>query len=139
MKITIKNFQKKIPINPKRIIKTILKILSSEGIKKTGEINICFVNDKRIKEFNKRYLGKNSPTDVLTFDLTDSEDLNRMFSDIIVSTDAAIRNARIFKTTPPYELYLYVSHAVLHLLGYNDRTQKQKTLMQKKEKEYVNT
>ena len=38
MKITIKNFQKKIPINPKRIKNTILRVLSLEAIKKSGEI-----------------------------------------------------------------------------------------------------
>ena len=63
----------------------------------------------------------------------------QMFADIVISTDTAIRNAKIFKTTQLNELYLYVVHGVLHLLGYDDRTQKQRQIMQKKEKEYVDT
>ena len=139
VKTIIKNFQKKIPINPKRIKKTILKVLSQEGAKLSGEITICFVNDKKIQEFNLKYRHKNRPTDVLAFDILESKESGQMFADIVISTDTAIRNAKIFKTTQLNELYLYVVHGVLHLLGYDDRTQKQRQIMQKKEKEYVDT
>ncbi|MFH1458118.1 MAG: rRNA maturation RNase YbeY [Candidatus Omnitrophota bacterium] len=93
--------------------------------KKSGEITVCFVNDKKIKELNLRYLQKNEPTDVLAFDS----------GDIVVSTDAAIRNAKIFETERLYELYLYIIHGVLHLSGYDDKTPKLKKKMDKKTKE----
>ena len=156
MKIIIKNLQKKIPIHPKRIKETILKTLSLKGIKKSGEITVCFVSDKRIKELNLRYLGKNFPTDVITFDYTKNPECSNFLSnssgsrrvtpekklhsgeeilaDIVVSTDTAVSNARIFKTSPSDELYLYVIHGTLHLLGYNDQTPKQKQIMRSKEK-----
>jgi len=133
VKITIKNFQKKIPINPKRIKKTILNVLSLEGIKKTGEISLCFVNDKKIKELNLRYSHKNIPTDVLAFNLLGSTDTVSMFADIVISTDTAFRNAVIFKTSPSYELYLYVVHGLLHLLGYDDQRKKDRIIMRRKE------
>ena len=136
MQITIKSFQKKIPVYPKRIKKTILKILSKEGLKKSGAITVCFVNERKIKKLNLKYHNKNAPTDVLTFDLSDKKNL---LADIVVSTNAAIQNAKSFKTTPFYELNLYVIHGILHLLGYDDCTQKQRQLMHRKEREYVNT
>ncbi len=139
MKIIIKNFQKKVPINLKRIKKTILKILSLECTKKSGEITVCFVNDKKIKELNLKYRHKNTPTDVLVFDILESKNSNHIFADIVISTDTAIRNARIFKTTKFYELNLYLIHGTLHLLGYDDHGLKQRQLMRQKEKEYVNT
>jgi probable rRNA maturation factor len=132
VKIIIKNFQKKIPINPKRIKQAILRVLSREGAKKSGEITICFVNDKKIKELNLRFLHKNRPTDVLVFDMQAS-------ADIVISTDTAVRNARIFKTNRFYELHLYLVHGLLHLLGYDDSNRKQIQLMRRKEREYVNT
>src|SRR4030042_1370702 len=116
VKITIINSPKKIPINPRRIKKAILKVLSSEGLRKSGEITICFVGDEKIKGFNKKYRGQNYPTDVLAFDTSGPIDRGRIFADIMVSVDTAIRNAEIFKTTPLYELYLYVIHGFLHLL-----------------------
>ena len=136
VQITIKSFQKKIPVYPKRIKKTILKILSKEGLKKSGAITVCFVNERKIKKLNLKYHNKNAPTDVLTFDLSDKKNL---LADIVVSTNAAIQNAKSFKTTPFYELNLYVIHGILHLLGYDDCTQKQRQLMHRKEREYVNT
>jgi probable rRNA maturation factor len=150
VKITIKNFQKKIPVNPERIRKVILKVLSKEGARVSGEITICFVDDRRIQELNLKYRHKNVPTDVLAFNLSPRQNLWRgdvlssnksgsIYADIIVSAQTAIRNSEIFKTVLFYELDLYVIHGILHLLGYNDRSPKQKQLMRQKEKEYVNT
>ncbi len=135
MKVAIKNLQKRIPINPKRIIKTVLKILSIEGIRKSGEITVCFVNDRRIKELNLKYLGKNNPTDVIAFDVAEPKCPDKIFADIVISTDRAISNAKIFKTSPLYELYMYVVHGVLHILGYDDKTKKDKLLMRRREAE----
>lgn len=133
MKITIKNLQDKIPICPKRIKKAILKALSQEGVKKSGEITVCFLNNKEIKELNLMYLGKNSPTDVIAFDNSAHNKKGILLGDIAVSTDMAIRNARIFKTTPFYEIRLYVIHGVLHLLGYDDKSKKDRLIMHKRE------
>jgi probable rRNA maturation factor len=90
------------------------------------------VNDKLIKEINLNYLAENRPTDCITFDITSSEDKENIFADIVISTDTAISNSKIFKTTPLNEIYLYVIHSVLHLLGYDDKTKKQKRIMENK-------
>lgn len=76
------------------------------------------------------YLAQKNPTDVISFDLSGNKD--EVLADIVVSADAAIRNARAFETTPVYELYLYVVHGVLHLLGYNDTTAKEKNTMKRR-------
>lgn len=130
MKIIIRNLQKNIPISPKRISSVVLKTLSLEHIRKSGEITILFTNDKQIRKLNLKYLGRNTSTDVLSFDNSIDED--KILADIAISTDTTIRNARIFKTTPLYELYLYVIHGVLHILGYDDRTTKQRKIMDDK-------
>ncbi|MFA5177849.1 MAG: rRNA maturation RNAse YbeY, partial [Candidatus Omnitrophota bacterium] len=65
MKITIKNLQKKVPIYPARIKKSILRALKDEGLKKQGEITVSFVSDKLIAKLNFKYLKKKKPTDVL--------------------------------------------------------------------------
>ena len=135
MKIIIRNFQNKIAINPKKIKKAVFKILSLEKIKKTGEVTFCFINDRKIKKLNLKYLGKNRPTDVLAFDITADKGLRRdkIFADIVISTDRAIVNARTFKAAPLYELYLYIIHGLLHILGYDDKTKKNRLIMRKKE------
>lgn len=59
--------------------------------------------------------------------------------EIVVSSDAAVRNAKIFKTEPLYELTLYVVHGVLHILGFEDRTKKQRESMQEKAENILRT
>lgn len=137
MKIIIRNLQNRIPVNSKKVVKTVQKVLSSEGIKKSGEITLCFVNDAKIKVLNLKYLGRNSPTDVMAFDITEPKDKDKILADIAVSTERAIDNARTFKTSPYFELYLYVIHGVLHILGYDDKSKKDKLVMRKREKDIL--
>lgn len=138
MKIGIKNLQKKLTIKPKKIKELILNILKAEKKGGSGYINICFADDALIKKFNARFLKTNSSTDVLAFNLNDAKIGKILLADIMISTDTAVNNARKFKTEPGYELMLYVTHGVLHILGYDDRDKAQKKQMRKKELEYVN-
>lgn len=87
-------------------------------------MSIVFVTDAQIRVLNKKFHHADNATDVLTFDLG-------VEADVVISADTAIRNAKVFKTTPEYELYLYVIHGILHLLGYNDAAKAQRARMQK--------
>lgn len=136
--ITISNLQKKLPIPKIRVKKLILKIIKGEGFKKTGFINLCFTDNTLIKKLNLKFLKNNNPTDVLAFNLGDKKTKDRLLADIVISTDIAITNARSFKTTAEDELLLYVTHGILHILGFDDHTKTETQLMRKKEKEYVN-
>lgn len=128
--IRIKNLQKKIPLPNQAIKKTAYAALASAGIHKKAGITFCFVNNRIIRKLNSRYLGKNYSTDVLCFDLSPNQ--KEILGEIAISTDAAVHNARIFKTTPRSELYLYVIHGLLHLLGYDDNNSQNRKIMQKK-------
>jgi probable rRNA maturation factor len=55
----------------------------------------------------------------------------------MISAQAALKQASSFKTTPDYELSLYVVHGILHILGFNDHSPRQIKLMRKKESQYV--
>jgi probable rRNA maturation factor len=133
-KIIIKNLQKKISISPTKIRKAILNALAREGVKKNGEITVCFVTDAQIKKLNLKYLRHSGPTDVISFEL--SVDPKQFMADIIVSTDTAIRNARTYSTTPEQEALLYSIHGILHIIGYDDSSPKQRMIMRKKESLY---
>ncbi|MCM8795409.1 MAG: rRNA maturation RNase YbeY [Candidatus Omnitrophica bacterium] len=132
MQIIIKNLQKKIPLSLKEIKEVVRGVLSyKKALKKSGEITILFVDDKQIREFNLFYRGEDYPTDVLSFD--NSLDKKYLCVDIIISTETALRNARIFKVTSASELYRYIIHGLLHIFGYNDNDRKSKLCMQKEE------
>jgi probable rRNA maturation factor len=130
--ISIKNLQKKIPLNRQRIKKIIFKTLSLVGRGKTGEINVLVTGDQRIKNLNKKYLHQPRPTDVLVFELSGPQDKSGIFADIIISAHTAMRNAKIYKTLPQDELCLYLAHGLLHLVGYDDQTARQRGIMNEK-------
>lgn len=137
MNIIIKNLQKRIPVTP-RVLSAIKKVvrqtLKKEIRSSSGEITICLVNDAHIRKFNREYLGKDNPTDVIAFDLAprNLKSKGGIVADIAISTQTAISNARIFKTSYLYELLLYAAHGLLHILGSDDKNAKQSRAMQKK-------
>jgi len=138
VKITLCNLQNKLPVPAGKIKKLILKVLKGEKVKKSGWINICFVDDARIKKFNAKFHKRKGSTDVLAFDLSGQDNQNILLADIMISTQTAIKQALVFKTSREYELLLYVVHGILHILGFNDHTPAQIKLMRKKESQYVN-
>lgn len=132
MEISVRNFQKRIPIEQSLVRRVVRRVLSLEKAVSKGEITVCFVNSRAIREVNLNYLCRNLSTDVIAFDLSEQKP-PRLIGDILISSDAAFSNARVFKTTPRYELFLYLVHGLLHLLGYNDQTRAGRLLMQKKQ------
>ncbi len=58
-------------------------------------------------------------------------------ADIVISTDAVVKNAKEFKSTTNKELVLYLIHGILHLCGYDDHSPKDINRMQKRENELL--
>jgi probable rRNA maturation factor len=77
---------------------------------------------------HRRHLGRLSPTDVLAFDMRDTRRLRErrphsgLEGEIVVSYDAATREARRRGHAWKVELALYALHGTLHLLGYDDHS-----------------
>jgi probable rRNA maturation factor len=129
--ITIKNLQRSLPIDPGKIKETAIMAFRREGVYKKAALCFFFVTDKKIQELNLRYLGEDCPTDVIAFD---SGCRDHILADIFISTGRAVSQAAFFKTSVLYELYLYVIHGILHILGYDDLCAKDRALMRKREK-----
>ncbi|MDD5236097.1 MAG: rRNA maturation RNase YbeY [Candidatus Omnitrophica bacterium] len=102
-----------------------------EGKLAAAKVNVVFVSDAEIRKLNKKFHHSASFTDVLAFDL--GEEL-----EIVVSADTAQKNARAFGTSSKYELLLYVIHGLLHFLGFDDKTEKQRIAMQKRAEKILN-
>ncbi|MCK6484240.1 MAG: rRNA maturation RNase YbeY [Phycisphaerae bacterium] len=104
---------------------------------RAGSLSIAFVSDDQIAALNESWLRHVGPTDVLTFDLRDDPDADRIDGQIVVSLDTARREARRRGHAPRDEALLYVVHGVLHLLGYDDRRAAQRREMHEKEDEVL--
>lgn len=137
LRIRIKNLVKKRKINNPLIKKKALHVLRSFG-KKNALVDITFISDRKIKVLNKKYMKRQCPTDVLSFPLKDClPEKSGLIGDIYISSDMAYRNARRFNTGFQKELLLYTVHGVLHLLGFKDRTAKEKNKIRKLENKFL--
>ena len=110
-------------------IKWILKVIRKEG-KKSGDLLYFFCTDHYLLEVNKKFLGHNTYTDIITFDYSTAEKIS---GEIYISIDRVKENAKNYKQPFNKELKRVLIHGVLHLCGYPDKTESQKTKMRAKE------
>ncbi|MEF3279449.1 MAG: rRNA maturation RNase YbeY [Elusimicrobiota bacterium] len=92
-----------------------------------SELNFIFTNDKKIKEINKKYLGKNRPTDVIAFSYPENAGIKT--ADIFISLETAKKNSKIYQLTFKTEILILSIHGTLHLCGYEDRSYLEKKRM----------
>ncbi len=95
-----------------------------------GNINYIFCSDERELEVNRRFLGHDYYTDVITFDYSTASTLN---GDIFISLDTVRSNAAMVGVPFDYELLRIIIHGVLHLTGQGDKTPETKAQMTAKE------
>ena len=117
-------------------LKCFINSLIAKEKKNLNNLNYIFCNDNALLEINRKYLNHNFYTDVISFDLSSSR--KEILADIYISVDRIRENAKSFKTTLKEELHRVMLHGLLHLCGYNDKTEVQRQLIRKKEDFYLN-
>ncbi|MDQ3018985.1 MAG: rRNA maturation RNase YbeY [Bacteroidota bacterium] len=132
-----KNFLKK--SRSKKIfkdsIKKIAAKITSEEEKDIETLSVIFCSDKFIKEYNKKYLGHDYETDIITFHDIDEKGLTE--GELLISVETVEENSKRFKTDFEKELLRVIIHGLMHLCGYNDRTGSEKKIIKKKENYYL--
>ena len=106
----------------------ILAIAKSED-KELLNINYIFCSDEFILEVNKEHLDHDYYTDIITFPLRDDP----IVSDIFISIDRIRDNAKTLDLPFNQELKRVMSHGILHLCGYGDKSEEEITIMRTKE------
>jgi probable rRNA maturation factor len=77
-----------------------------------GEVSVLIAGNRRLRDLNRRFRGKNKPTDVLSFP-------GDRGGDIAISLDIARENARLYGHHFSEELKVLILHGMLHLAGYD--------------------
>lgn len=120
-------------VNEKQIIKWLQNTIKNEG-RTVSELSYIFCSDDYLHKMNLEYLNHDTYTDIITFDYTEGSVVG---GDIFISIDRVKENALKFKTEFVNELSRVIVHGVLHLVGYKDKTNKEKELMRSKEDFYL--
>ena len=120
--ISVRNVQRIVPVNigdletfAKRAVRLCIKTRRKKQteLMRLGEIFVWLISDQRMARLHRQFLGQTGPTDVLTF----------QHGEIFISVEMARRHARSFGNSLMRELQLYIVHGLLHLHGFDDRTQ----------------
>jgi probable rRNA maturation factor len=82
-----------------------------------GEVTIALVTDGRIRQLNRQFRRKDTPTDVLSFPGTTNS--GTYLGDIAIAKGVARRQARDAGHSCETELRVLALHGLLHLLGYD--------------------
>lgn len=82
------------------------------------ELSLAVVSEATLCELHERYLDDPSPTDVMSFDLSD--DLDGPAGEVVLSLDRAREVARARGLSLDREMALYAVHGTLHLVGFDD-------------------
>ena len=101
-------------------------------------VSIAIVDDAQIRKLNKQFLNSKSATDCLSFDLSDDEvpQPPKLF-ELIVNGEMAVRQANLRGHSSEAELALYITHGLLHHLGFDDSTESQARKMHDMEDEIL--
>lgn len=114
----------------RRLVKAIHDRFAKNEARDTSyEISIAIVDDSQIRRLNSHFLNRRATTDCLSFDLSDDEKESEVRNrrsrmlELVVNGEMAVRQANLRGHSSEAELALYITHGLLHNLGFDDSTQ----------------
>lgn len=110
-------------------------MIEEEGFQK-GDLIFVFMDDKELLEFNKDLLDHDYFTDIITIDQKIGDIVS---GEIMISIDRITENANQLNTPFLAELYRVLLHGVLHIIGYNDKTEEEISVMRERENFYLSS
>ena len=120
-RISVRNLQRKISVNVAELERFAANALQHclhlpkgkrSDLRKSRELFVWLISDRRMALLHRKFLGQSGPTDVLTF----------QHGEIFISVQTARRHARAFGNSLIRELELYMIHGLLDLHGFDDQT-----------------
>jgi len=112
-------------------------VIKTEGKRKLGEIQYIFCDDKYLLLINKKFLKHDTLTDIITFS-SSANSKNIISGEIYISIERVKENMTLYKSNFKKEFSRVLVHGLLHLLGFKESNQDEKTIMRKKEDYYLN-
>ncbi len=124
-------------------------VLESEGVSDDASLSITFVSEADIADLNERFMGKQGPTDVLSFPIEDaspdappramSDGPPLELGDIFVCLEVVQVQADEHGVSFSDELFLMVAHGVLHILGWDHQNDADAHAMESREARHLKT
>mgnify|MGYP001401956482 CR=1 FL=1 len=117
------------------IINNLFKSILIAENKKISCISVILTDKKYLNMLKKKYFNMDHFTDVIAFNLENSNE--NIDGEIYISVDDVLENSKLFKTTFDNEFKRVFIHGILHLFGYSDNNEKNIKIMRKLEDKYL--
>lgn len=144
MEISILVEDRAIKIDADWLRRVVEQVLAAQNAAGKTEMSLVLVDQERIQELNRQYLGKDRPTDVISFSMLSEEpafiappDGVTHLGEVIISYPQAVIQAGEQGHSVARELAILIVHGILHLYGYDDERPETKKQMQSREKEIL--
>jgi probable rRNA maturation factor len=135
-RISIRNVQRTVSVSVGDLQQFTVKALKAclrlrkrkpTDLTKLSEVFVWLISDRRMASLHRQFLHQTGPTDVLTF----------QHGEIFISVETACRHAHAFGNSLAGELRLYIVHGLLHLHGFDDRSQAGARKMEKTQEQIL--
>lgn len=136
MNISVQDVDHLLPPNMKPLQEVAARLIQE---RMAGEVEIVLVDDHYITQLNQRYRGIHAPTDVLAFDLSDTDGPmeDSLIGEVYISLERAQEQAQERGLPFIEEVGRLIFHGLLHLSGYDDETEADARRMEKEVEGYV--
>ena len=91
---------------------------AGRAVRLSGEVNVLVTSSREVRALNRRFRGKNKPTDVISFPPDPSLEA-KFAGDVAISADIAAQNALDLGHTSAEEIKILMLHGIIHLAGYD--------------------
>lgn len=119
---------------PEQLLERVLRlVMETEGCMVESIVGV-YCGNKMIQRINREFLGHDYPTDTITFPYTTGSEVDGEF---YISLDVVKENAARFAVDFQQELLRVTIHSALHLIGYDDQSPEERTVMEEKEAFYL--
>jgi len=136
MPAAIEQRQRRVPVSSLRLARAVDRALTAVG-RPAGAVEVTVVDDAQMRALNADWRGIRRRTDVLAFPLEAPGEPSRLVGQIVISAEAAARQARRLGVSLAVELDLLATHGTLHLVGWDDRDPVEADLMHRRERQIL--
>jgi probable rRNA maturation factor len=140
--ITDKQKEIRIPTGIRMLIRRCCNaVLKMEDFQGSADVSVLIVDNEYIQKLNKKHIGVDAPTDVLSFPMDSSDPATgvRMLGDIVISIEKILEQSERYGHSLQREIAYLVAHGMLHLLGYDHKkSNMEKLRMREKEENVMN-
>jgi rRNA maturation RNase YbeY len=120
--------------HPKKTIAWIESVIRAEK-SRIDDLSYVFCTDRYLVKINQSFLDHDTLTDIITFDYSETPWTSE--AEIYISVQRVRENASKLGVDFDSELHRVIIHGVLHLIGYKDKTDRDRHEMRRREEKYL--